>query len=429
MDKTNLFRKFSAINILIAYFIYASLFPSIRLLLLGSASSSGFWEVLFSLTPDLLLVASFAACFVQYREQLKWKNMNPGERALSVFLALSLCWGFFRSRDVLLSVQSIRLTYLPCIVYFTSRAISSGQEKKEWWKAIEIIFAVQLVLCVIGLVLYFLFPDVISFMMKRGNYFQSEYFFIRMTSILWNPIFFASVAAVSSLFYLWKYFQSNKLIALICYCICFASLILTVSRGAFVAFSVVYVLMCLWVFRGWKRVTTSIISFAIYVLLIYLLTGGFDIVNWFIKSTYATVSMEGNLSRVRLWDFALQNFLNNPWGNGLGKAGHVAHRYLSDSSSGASIYSTDGWYLKTANETGIPGILLFISFIGLYLYSFIKLKPHSSFQKLCFSIFIFVMIQNCVSNVLDFNYFAPLFWLVTGCTFSIVFKDDKTVVG
>jgi len=429
MNKSKPFWKYSCIYLLIGYFIYAALFPSLRLLLLGSASSSGFLEILFSLSPEILLAASFVACIRQYGESLKWKNMNFSDRALALYLALSLSWGFFRSQDLLLSTQSIRLTYLPCIVYFIARAVSRGSEKKEWWRAVEIIFAIQFYLCCIGLVLFFFFPGVVTFMMQKGNYFQSAYFFTRLTSILWNPVFFASIAAVASLFYLWKYLISNKKIFLIGYFICYASMVLTVSRGAFFAFVIVFLLMFVWTSQKRKLVPFTLLSFSIYLLIIYMVTGGVDIINWTVKSTFETVSMEGNLSRVRLWDLSMKDFLNNPWGNGLGKAGHVAHRYLSQSDTGASIYSTDGWYLKLANETGIPGIVLFIVFIYGYINSFLRIKPHSAFQKFCFIIFVFVMLQNIVSNVLDFNYFAPLFWLIIGSTFSTVPEDDRKTTG
>jgi hypothetical protein len=424
MDKSKPFRQYGSIYVLIAYFIYAALFPSLRLFLLGSSPSSGFWEILFSLSPDLLMVASFILCILKYGEALKWKNLNLADKALAIYLVVSLAWGFYRSQDVLLSVQSIRLTYLPCIIFFIARAISTSADKNKWWKALEIIFMIQFFLCCIGLILFFFFPDAVAYMMQKGNYFQSTYFFTRMTSILWNPIFFASIAAVVSLYYLWKYLKTYRRILLAGYFICFASMVLTVSRGAFLAFAVVYLLIFIWTFHTWKLITFTLLSFSIYVMIIFIMTGGFDILNWQIKSTLDTVSMEGNLSRVRLWDLSAKDFLNNPWGNGLGKAGHVAHRYLAHSNTQASIYSTDGWYLKLANEIGIPGIVLFAAFISTFIYSFFRIKPHSTFQKFCFVIFAFVMLQNIVSNVLDFNYFAPLFWLIIGSAFSTVPEDD-----
>jgi O-antigen ligase len=429
MDKSNPLRKYGSIYLLVAYFIYAALFPSLRLLLLGSAASTGFWEIFFSLSPDILLTASFAACAMQYGDSLKWKNMNLSDRTLALYLAVSLGWGFYRSQDIVLSTQSIRLTYLPCLVYFVARTASNGNTRHEWRNAIEIIFSVQFCLCIIGLMLFFFFPGVVTYMMQRGHYFQSVYFFTRLTSILWNPVFFASVAAVASLYYMWKYLQTEKKRFLLFYLICFASMILTVSRGAYLSFIILYFVMLIWIFKGSKFIPVTLLSFSVFVLTIYLVTGGFDIVNWLLTSTFDTVTMEGHLSRVRLWTLSIHDFMNNPWGSGLGRAGHVAHRYLSSSDTAASIYSTDGWYLKLANETGIPGIILFLAFIYGYVSTFYKNKPHTTFQKFCYAIFLFVMLQNIVSNVLDFNYFTPLFWLIIGSTFSTVPADDKQTTG
>ena len=422
-------RKYNCIYLLVAYFIYAALFPSIRLLLLGSAPSSGLWEILFSLSPDFLMLASFIACLLQYGEFLKWKNMNLCDRTLALYLVVSLVWGFYRSQDIVLSTQSIRLTYLPCIVYFIARAVAQSNAISDWRKSTEIIFTVQLCLCIIGIILFFFFPDAVTFMMKKGHYFQSVYFFTRLTSILWNPVFFASVAAVASLYYLWKYLQTNNKLSLLYYLVCFSAMILTVSRGAYLAFIILYFVMLIWIFKGSKFILVTLLSFTSFVLIIYLVTGGFDIVNWLLTSTFETVTMEGNLSRVRLWTLSIHDFLNNPWGSGLGRAGHVAHRYLTPSDTAASIYSTDGWYLKLANETGIPGIVLFITFIYGYVSSFFKIKHHTTFQKYCYAIFLFVMLQNIVSNVLDFNYFAPLFWLILGSSFSSIPSDDRKTTG
>lgn len=95
MDSIKPFRKYGCIQLLVAYFIYAALFPSLRLLLLGSDASSGFWEILFSMTPDLLLIFSFALCVFQAGEFFRWQNLNIADKAFALYLAVSLLWGFF----------------------------------------------------------------------------------------------------------------------------------------------------------------------------------------------------------------------------------------------------------------------------------------------------------------------------------------------
>ena len=103
-------------------------------------------------------------------------------------------------------------------------------------------------------------------------------------------------------------------------------------------------------------------------------------------------------------------------GYGLGKAGHVARRFFKDDDKTASVYSTDGWYLKMACETGGWGILSFTIISFLYFFQSLKYlrKKRGTINLFFFLIFIFTSIQNLGSNVLDFYIFANLYWLIIG---------------
>ena len=89
----------------------------------------------------------------------------------------------------------------------------------------------------------------------------------------------------------------------------------------------------------------------------------YDVFFFIASSTAETIMIKKGLSRVDLWLGAFNDFINNPMGYGLGKAGHVAVRFFGKLSNEAATYSTDGWYLKLANETGIWGLFSYFTLL------------------------------------------------------------------
>ena len=110
-------------------------------------------------------------------------------------------------------------------------------------------------------------------------------------------------------------------------------------------------------------------------------------------------------------------------GDGLGKSGHVAARFSDPLqgqnaavSSKVSIASTDGWYLKLANETGIWGLFSYFILSGTLFIVSIKYMIKNSFglYSFLFTLFVIVNIENITSNVLDFYLFSYLYWFLLG---------------
>jgi O-antigen ligase len=125
------------------------------------------------------------------------------------------------------------------------------------------------------------------------------------------------------------------------------------------------------------------------------------------------VSLSENVSRVQLWKDTWRDLKENPMGYGLGKSGWIAHEHLKNSDIKSAYNATDGWYLKTANELGILGILLFLIFFIWAVMRFHQLafdKDHS----ILFMIFLLASIINGVSNVLDYFLFNVIFWITIG---------------
>jgi O-antigen ligase len=114
---------------------------------------------------------------------------------------------------------------------------------------------------------------------------------------------------------------------------------------------------------------------------------------------------------------------------GIGKAGHVAARFLNENTSNASVYSTDGWFLKTLIETGIWGLLSYLIFACTFFILLIKNIVRDRKNRILvflLTVFIAINLQNMVSNVLDFYLFSYLYWGLIGLTANIIYNKPRT---
>jgi hypothetical protein len=417
MNKTDT-KTFSIDSILLLFFAIAALYPTIRILLIGSDTSSSFWHFILSGINELLIIIILLIGIQSLRKNAMWfSRIHPFDKAILFYFLLNIILGTILSADIKLATYGFRLTYVPILFYFIGRLFLFNK-KEQQEKIIHSLFFLLTFISTAGLILYFFFPSVIETMMAKGKYFQSIYFIPRMGSILWNPIFFASLAAVSAIYYYARLQSRLRFIELIFFIIHFSCLVLTVSRGALIAFVFSYLFISIYKPNIKSTLFISALMLSILFIIMISLTGSTNVVKWIIYSTGTTMELRGNVSRVELWSRSWIDFKNQPLGYGLGKAGHVAHRFLLDSPIPASRWSTDGWYLKHANETGIIGIVSFLILLYSYFKTIIRkvIIRNNIIMAFFFAVGLFVLTQNVVSNVLDFYYFSYVFWFLIGCS-------------
>ncbi|HTL80893.1 MAG TPA: hypothetical protein VL651_04275, partial [Bacteroidia bacterium] len=123
-------------------------------------------------------------------------------------------------------------------------------------------------------------------------------------------------------------------------------------------------------------------------------------------------------TRVDRWQETWNDFKARPYGYGLGKAGAVAFRYLVNSDVPSAPYSTDGWILKLACETGIYGVITFLFFCCVYFFRFVRqlMKRRKGTHIVIFALFLAVNAQALISNVYDFYPYIGIFWMLMGLT-------------
>ncbi len=429
-------------NSLFTFFVFGSLFITFRVLLIGSNTSHSLIEYCISVLPEIfvLLIVVYFLFFIK-KNNLPVK-LNYFDWMVIVYIISNVFIGIIIAKDLKLSIYGFRMTYLPMIFYFI--ASLNNAEINETEKLVDKIFNWFFIVAVIGLVLYFGFYDAMITMLLKTSGVKStnelaQYFIIRMTSIFWTPVVFGTFMATTFLYFFYKTLSNSTWLNYLFQMVLVSCILLSVSRGPMTV-SIIGVLLLFVFFKNWKVLfISSILSIFVFIGVSSYISKSYKappsvFIKWIFTSTTETVELKKGVTRVDLWIDAADNLWYNMLGEGLGKAGHVGARFADHSThhnsneSEVSTTSTDGWYLKLANETGMWGLFSYFILAGTLFIVSIKymLKNGFGFYSFLFTIFIIVNIQNIASNVLDFYLFSNLYWFLVGLMiFYLKFKKNS----
>ncbi|GDX53499.1 hypothetical protein LBMAG27_25460 [Bacteroidota bacterium] len=414
-------------NFVLVFFYFCLLFPTLRALLIGHEESKSLYQLFISAIPELLILIIAGVVSIQLflnpfpvLKKIDWVVIG--------FAVINIVYGTWLAHDFKIAMYAVRMSYLPIIFYFVAR-FAMNKESINTEKFLSKLLFSLVIVAVIGMLLYFIFPFVMIYMIHKTGGVVNEYFIIRMTSILWSPVLFGTMMAIGILFYYYKVLQHFSWIYFLLVLICWACLLLSVSRGPLV--SIIVGIIALTIFaRKWK--TTLYVGLGMAVLFygftLYTSTNNSkSYVSWLSESSVKTVDMNDSMTRVKFWNSSFDAFKKHPMGNGLGTAGHTGARFLNNNLKPGSAFSTDGWYLKQAVETGIIGIATFIimaAWIFLLMWKSVYQKPFSVLTFL-FVFFIMIRIQDLVSNVSDFYWVADFYWLLIGIGINEIYSTRK----
>ncbi len=420
-------------SLVILFFVFLTLFPTLRILTIGTETSTNFYELFISILPELffsLIIVKVAVSIIKNGVPIRF---NIIDYSVLSFFILNLVVGAILSNNFKLSLYAFRMTYLPIVFYFIIRI--ADIKKEEFDKVLHTIFNWFTVIGIIGILLYFVFKDSMMYMLNLVDKDHiPAYFIIRMSSILWTPVCFGTLMSLSTLYWLNECTKEKRWIVFTKFAIVLFCLIFSVSRGAILATVVGMGMLFVYYFNQNRVLFGSIL---VVIILVYLgasfyIADPFIFTKWFIHTSSETASMGTNMVRVKFWNSSYSLFLDRPYGYGLGRAGHIAARFFSPDSKEAAFYSTDGWFLKLLCENGIQGLVLYIffsiSFIYYCLANLIKNVDVNDKDRVYFFFVFFISInfQNMVSNVLDFYMINYFFWMVIGFASSQIYHK-KTI--
>ena len=419
VSDTKLFSK-----TLIFYFAFGFLFPSLRVLLIGHETAVGIVQYFVASLPELLLLSIIIHTGIQAIKSAERFKLNLFDWIILGFAGSNVLLGFFLAGNLKLSLYAFRMSYLPFVFYFLIRLYNFKEDDLK--KTIYYIFISTASLVLIGHIMYFLMPNLMIEMIVKFGGMVTSYFIVRMTSILWTPVVFGTFAASGFLYFYYHTIENDKWSNYILMALMWSGLLLSVSRGAIIALLIGLIVFSCISFRLKPVIKTLGIMTLVFIALGYYINTPAEFAQWIWSSSMDTLHLKKGLTRVELWAKAFDDFKERPFGYGLGMAGHVAARFLSSSQENTDVYSTDGWFLKLANETGIWGLLSYLILAGTYFIMTVKKIKQSKNILLTFLLVFFIAfnIQSMVSNTLDFYLFSNLFWLMMGIGINQYYKPE-----
>jgi hypothetical protein len=410
--------------LILLFFIFATVFPTIRLLSIGHGGSASLFEFVISALPDIFAVVVIIFSFFAILKNRKEIHFRFFDWVLISFALSNVIIGFIIADDVLISLYGFRMTYFPVCFYFLFRFCNDDFSSRTLNKIFYWFFLVGAA----GIILYVGFYDQMVYMLNLSQAELQMYFIVRMTSVFWTPVVFAAFMGTGFLYFCYRYFTTGKWYFLLLLMIMEICILMSMSRGSIIAAIFAFILLSLLV-RNWKRSAITLVTIvAVFFMTTYYIASPGEVFWWIAGSTMDTFGLRKGVSRVDLWLKAFANFKDHPFGYGLGKAGHVAARFYNENSVDADVFSTDGWFLKILNETGIWGVASYLFLAASYLIICLKsklLKNKTGLLLFFFTMFIMINIQNIVSNVLDFYLFTFLFWAMLGASVSMIYKNQK----
>ena len=313
--------------VVLLFFIFASLFPTLRVLTIGSQTSVNIGEYTYSVLPEFfsILVILFSI-FILYRKKVEIK-LKAFDWVVIGFALSNVILGSLLAKDWLMSMYGIRMTYFPILFYFIFRVGNI----KLMLRIIHQIFIWFFIVGIIGIILYFGFYNQMIIMIKKTNPIITEYFIVRMTSIFWTPVVFSTFMGATFVYFYHLFLKSPKKYYFFILGLIWCCIILSVSRGALASLLVGFVSLSI-IHKKWKpALQIFVLLIVIFLILGYYISSPYVLSSWIIKSASETVELKEGVSRVDLWIKAFENFKTHPFGLGLGKAGHVAARFYKES--------------------------------------------------------------------------------------------------
>ncbi|MFC2101093.1 O-antigen ligase family protein [Bacteroidota bacterium] len=407
------------VKLVIAYFIFGSIFITFRLLVLGSASSTTIPEYILSLLPEIfILIIIFLV--IRYRSdshKISFTELRLFDYLVLGYIFTNVILGVFLSGNIILALHAIRLTYIPMLFYFIAR-LGIRKNLEDYEGILTKIMNWYIIVAIAGVLLYFFMPDLMKRMIEITGSEEQFYYIKRMCSVFWTPVVFGTFMCFFSLFSYYKLIRNNGYGKIVIFSFFWGCLFLSVSRGANVVFFIGMITLTI-VYSNYRAFLKGIAGIAIVLtILLFYNYQVFNTLRFIPLSTIDLLMLKEDQTRVFFWTEALNEYKRNPMGYGLGKAGHIGERFFEKGSLEASTYSTDGWYLKLANETGVWGLISYFFLALVFLiqaFNYWKRNKRTFFTFL-FLVFILVGIHNLVSNVIDYYTYSSLYWLIIGFT-------------
>ncbi|RJX16927.1 MAG: hypothetical protein C4570_09020 [Ammonifex sp.] len=362
---------------------------------------AGTWDDLF-----LLLCLSVVAVRVMVRGVTAYRNTDL-QLPLFIYFGMFIFMFFLRSPETMVGIEGLRVYLEYALWFFVGLNLPDNKRQVKTFTAHLILVGV--ILAVHGIGQYVAnVPIPANWVDQAEAGVRSRAFSVvgspNILGSLLALILPLSIAGLSNAG-TWRP-RTGYAVATLVLGLC---LFLTFSRGAWLAAFAGLVLFAflrnpriLWAVGG-VAVAAPLISPSVAGRLLYMFSSGY------------IVSSERS-GRVARWQAAIEKVSQHPWlGEGFGRfGGAVATRAIPGS------FYVDNFYLKTAAESGLPGLAVLIWVLasawraGYRAFALLTQRAEKTLAAAFLSGLTAVLIHNCVENVFEAPLMSTFFWLLLG---------------
>lgn len=346
-------------------------------------------------------------------------RMSPLDIYIIIFLAICVFLLFKNSPNIKIAIEGFRV-YAEYVLWFFV-GLNLLKNSIQFRKLISIYIFMMFLIALYGIYQYIIGVEIPSTWIDSSF---ETYIRTRVFSIIGSPNVLGSLLAMSIPFVFPFVLSEKNISKKIYYLIVLTSMIIclgfTFSRGAWLAFLVSIILYGFFIDKR-----TFGILFSIIILVPIFAPSILMRILYMLSSQYTKSSARAG--RIARWTKAFEILKENLWfGVGFGRfGGAVAKRNI------AGAFYVDNFYLKSAVEMGIIGLIIMIlTFVmGLLLAARVIKHLHSKeLKKIGSGILIGLattLIHNVVENIFEVPMMTTYFWLFLGFLFALKYIDNE----
>ncbi|MDO8748385.1 MAG: O-antigen ligase family protein [Candidatus Omnitrophota bacterium] len=343
---------------------------------------------------------------------------------LGIFAYLSVCvFSIFFSANIGISSRTFFFKTLQNAAFFFA-VFETLNEKKRIRNVLNVLFLSSLVLGIDGIYQHFTRQD---FLRHRP-----VIFIVRIYASFATPNAFGCYLAMVIPFLISRFFSKFKLktsrfIYFALFVLLFTCLLLTVSRGAWLAYLTSVLFMSIWV----RALAVFLLVLGIFILATYVFYPPY------LKERLAKFfffSDTIDIDRKFIWQAGWKMFVARPWiGLGLGTFMFNFKKFIAEDYKYTASYAHN-CYLQMASELGVIGLLAFLSILGLFFYHGIKAlnKGERNFYWYILLASQAAIFGYCVQMGVDTTLYTldlgMLFWLVLGMGTAAMRNMEKAAI-
>lgn len=358
---------------------------------------------------ESLSILAIVSYMVRKIAQRSWPIKSFLSLPIIIYILICL-FSIFTSSCLKISLRTFIGKTLQHVAFFwvVAETMSSKKRVKVF---LYILFLSSLVIGIDGIYQYFTRHD---FIRHRPVIFTDRIYASFPTPNSFGCYLAAVIPFLLAFFFMKMRFALSKIIYMALFLLLFTCLLLTISRGAWLAFLSSALFMSLWI---------NPLGIFLLILSIFIIaTGPFynPLLKDRLNNFFNVFSGASDVDRKYIWQAGWKMFASRPWiGVGIGTFMFNFKNFVNLDYKYSAAYAHN-CYLQTVSEIGIIGLVSFLSILVLFFYYGIKAlnTQARNFYWYVLLACLAAMLGYCVQMGVDTTFYGLdlglLFWLMLG---------------